>query len=99
VCPVLEWIGDAATGIYDNVIDPSLRVDPKLFSNSETNNTVKNAWKTFRDFANVLFIILFLIVIFSQLTGVGIDNYGIKKILPRPLIPQIKMQQKIKVAM
>ena len=36
-----------------------------------------------------LFIILLLVVIFSQITGVGIDNYGIKKILPKLIIAAI----------
>ena len=89
ICPILEWVGESATGLYDNAVEPLLRIDPKLFNNNETNNTVEGAWGTFRNIANIIFIILFLVVIFSQLTGVGIDNYGIKKILPRLIVVAI----------
>ena len=58
-----------------------------------TDNTAKNptrdAWTTFQTIANVVFIILLLFVIFSQLTGVGIDNYGIKRILPKLIVVAI----------
>lgn len=43
-------------------------------------------WKAMRDIANTIFVILFIFVIFSQLTGLGIDNYGIKKILPKLIV-------------
>jgi hypothetical protein len=39
--------------------------------------------------ANIGFIIFFIFVIFSQLTGVGIDNYGIKKVLPKLIVGAI----------
>jgi hypothetical protein len=42
-----------------------------------------------RNFANVAFVIVFLIIIFSQLTNVGVTNYGIKKLLPRLIIAAI----------
>lgn len=42
----------------------------------------QSAWARFRDLANVLFVIAFLIVVFSQITSVGITNYGIKRCYP-----------------
>ena len=88
VCPLLNWMSDAATQTYEDYVAPSLQIEPTLFNGSGGDN-VKTAWGTFRDIANVLFIILFLAVIFSQLTGIGIDNYGIKKILPRLIVAAI----------
>ena len=87
VCPLLEWMGNAAEDIYTDYVAPNLQVEPTLFSGK--NSAVEQAWGTFRDIANVLFVILLLIVIFSQLTGIGIDNYGIKKILPKMIISAI----------
>ena len=81
VCPVLEWLGDVAEGVYNDYVEPALQVSPKLFTGGD--DATLNAWSTFRDIANVAFVIVLLAVIFSQLTGVGIDNYGIKKILPK----------------
>lgn len=84
VCPIMELLGDASEDIYAEYVEPALTVDPKLFS--DENESVRHGWETFRDIANILFVILLLIVIFSQLTGVGIDNYGIKKILPKLIV-------------
>lgn len=47
------------------------------------------AWKVMRTIANIAFVIAFLIVIFSQITSIGITNYGIKKMLPRLIIAAI----------
>lgn len=46
-------------------------------------------WQAFRNIANVALVIVFLIMIFSQLTNAGISNYGIKKTLPRLVIAAI----------
>ena len=88
VCPVMEWLGKAAKDAYTDLVEPSLNVPASLFSKNEDEGT-KKAWDVFQNIANGLFIVLFLIVIFSQLTGVGIDNYGIKKILPKLILVAI----------
>lgn len=87
VCPLMTWMGDAAEEIYNNFVKPSLNIQPSLFTGTDTGARV--AWNAFRDIANVCFIIIVLVVIFSQVTGVGIDNYGIKKILPKLIIVAI----------
>ena len=47
------------------------------------------AWQAMRSIANVGFVIMFLIIIFSQLSSVGISNYGVKKLLPRLIVVAI----------
>ena len=42
-----------------------------------------------RDFANVAFVIAFLIIILSQITSIGVSNYGIKRLLPKLVIAAI----------
>lgn len=86
LCPIIEQVSDAIQSIYEDYIVPFLKLEPQLF---EQSSGTFEAWKQFRDIANVLFIILFLFVIFSQLTGIGIDNYGIKKILPKLIVGAI----------
>ncbi|MBO4813147.1 hypothetical protein J5491_03315 [Candidatus Saccharibacteria bacterium] len=87
LCPVIDILGNAAEYAYNDLVEPSLRVDPMLFSGG--NEGVKTGWEQFRNIANTAFIILLLVVIFSQLTGVGIDNYGIKKIMPKLIIAAV----------
>ncbi len=83
VCAVMDWLSSAANDIYTRFVVPALRVDTRYYNQT---SATKQAWNNFRDIANVVFIVLFLIVIFSQITGIGIDNYGIKKILPKLVV-------------
>ena len=39
-----------------------------------------------RNIANICFIIFLLVIIYSQITGYGINNYGVKKSLPRLIV-------------
>ena len=87
VCPILTWMGNASDDLYNKYVEPALQVDPKLFTS--TDSGLEKAWGTFQNIANIIFVILLLLVIFSQLTGVGIDNYGIKKILPKLIVSAI----------
>lgn len=84
VCPVMSFMAkmnDKAFGFLENL----LTVRPALI----TDNGTKGAWGTFRDIANVAFVIAFLVIVYSQLTSVGISNYGIKKLLPKIIIAAI----------
>jgi hypothetical protein len=86
ICPVIEiasWVMDM---MYRWIETTFLQISPQLFN---TDNGTFRAWEIFRNMANVLFVIFFLLVILSQVTGFGISNYGIKKALPRLIIVAI----------
>ena len=83
LCPVLEFAASAASWAYESVVMPNLETNPQLFKIDDARNGTYQAWQIFRDFANAVFVIFLLFVILSQLTGIGIDNYGIKKSLPK----------------
>ncbi|MBR2836964.1 hypothetical protein IKE79_01235 [Candidatus Saccharibacteria bacterium] len=87
VCPILNWAQEAVKDIYDNFLKPNLQLEPQLFTSSNGNTLA--GWEVFQGIANGLFIILLLVVVFSQLTGVGIDNYGIKRILPKMIVTAV----------
>ena len=97
VCSILDWMEHAAEQLYTDIVVPQLRVEPALFQNGSSSSSSSStlqpaaeaAWSTFRDIANIIFTIIVLFVIFSQLTGVGIDNYGIKKILPKLIVAAV----------
>lgn len=87
ICPVIQGISRVGTAAWEFVEENFLQIRAaELF---EESGGLEGVWQRFRDIANILFIILFLFVIFSQLTGVGIDNYGIKKIMPRLIVVAI----------
>lgn len=91
-CAVLEGVSDVIEGVYEYIEKEFLYIKPTFFSTDqggETGSAVYLGWKIFRDIANVIFALLFVIVIFSQLTGFGLDNYGVKRILPRLIMVAI----------
>lgn len=85
VCPTTGVIATAIDAIY-SVINDFLVVNPLSM---EDNSPIYLVWQYARNITNIVFIIFLLIVIYSQLTGLGINNYGIKRILPRLIIAVI----------
>lgn len=84
-CPIVTFLAGSMDTIYD-VISNFLVV------NTITNNTdssIYQLWMVVRDIANICFVIAILAVVYSQITSIGITNYGIKKILPRLVIAAI----------
>lgn len=86
LCPIIDQVSNAIVGIYDKYIVDFLQLEPGLF---EEGSGTYQVWQQFLVFADIGFAIIFIIIIFSQLTGMGIDNYGIKKILPKLIISAI----------
>ena len=78
LCPSMDNTKYTATWI-DEMTDDWLLMDPKTYS----DGAVQSAWDAIRNISNTVMIIFLLVIIFSQLTGYGIDNYGVKKMLPR----------------
>lgn len=88
VCPLIENGSKLIIDKYVDWVEPALQVNTLLFGKNDKSPAYA-AWNVFRNIANLAFVILFIFIIFSQTTGVGIDNYGIKKILPKLIIGAI----------
>ena len=86
ICPVVNFMATVADAAYGYLANNFLSVKVEMF---DTSSSTYSAWSIMRSFANVAFVIAFLIIIFSQLTGFGIANYGIKKLLPRIIVAAI----------
>lgn len=83
ICPVTQMAGNAVQNIYKDIKESYLEVKPDFVS---TESGTYYGWEKFRDFANIAFAIVLLIIILSQVTGIGVTNYGIKKTLPSLII-------------
>lgn len=81
VCPVVEFLGDLNDQAFE-YLSMILRVPSSIITNEGT----RTAWSAFRDIANVAFVIALLFIIYSQITGAGISNYGLKKLAPKLII-------------
>ena len=87
VCPIVRGSTGVVVGLYNFMQVNFLNIkSDQLFSNSGKGQEAFKHWVTFRDIANIFFVIMIAIIIFSQVTGVGISNYGIKKMLPKIII-------------
>lgn len=86
ICPVTVFLADSMDNIFSFVAQ-FVEVEPVVVN--DPNSPLYAAWNVMRSFANIAFIIAFMIIIYSQLTNIGISNYGIKKLLPRLVIAAI----------
>ena len=85
ICPLMTFMGGIADASY-SVISQFLNIKPAIFGKGSDAAGAEQAWNFFRDIANVIFVLLFLWVIFSQVSSIGISNYGIKKVLPKLIV-------------
>ena len=85
ICPITNFLAEAMDWMFD-VLSGFLEVRP--ISTSQ-DNALYRAWSVMRNFANVAFVISFLVIIYSQITGAGLSNYGIKKMLPRLILAAV----------
>lgn len=86
ICPTTTLIAKGMDGIYQ-ALTGFLESQPLNISDRTSGMFV--IWNIVRGIANVVFIIMFLIIIFSHITSIGVSNYGIKKTLPRLIISAV----------
>ena len=86
ICPVSNWLADGIDFMY-SALQEFLKTKPLETTNQ--NSGIYLAWVIMRNISNVAFIVAFLVIIYSQLTSVGISNYGVKKMLPRLIIAAV----------
>ncbi len=92
LCPLIETSGEIGDRAFQLLAKTFLETEPELVAVNGAGNSYSGtyqSWELARNIANVMFIIAFLIIILSQVTGRGLDNYGIKKTLPRLIIAAI----------
>ncbi len=84
ICPVVNFLADISDDSA-GILAKLLEVNSFILTNRGPDSAFFY-WSRVRDIANIVFIIVFLIVIYSQVSGLGISNYGIKKLLPKLLM-------------
>lgn len=85
ICPVTNLAAKAIDSLY-SLIEDLLAVQPLT---TDDTSPIYTVWEYARNISNILFVILILVIIYSQVTGLGLSNYGIKKTLPRIIIAAI----------
>ena len=85
ICPTANFIAVSMDKIYGIIAD--FLVVRTVTANMES--PLFQIWAVVRDIANICFVIALLIIVYSQLTSIGISNYGLKKTLPRLIIAAV----------
>ncbi|MEV8358491.1 hypothetical protein [Microbacterium sp. NPDC076895] len=86
LCPILTTGAKIADGAYGFLADQFLSINASLL---DPSGGVYKSWGIMRTIANVLLVIGFIAIVFSQITGLGIQNYGVKRMLPRLVVMAI----------
>ncbi len=86
ICPTMRSIAKLADYGWTYVNSNFLRVDSNI---SNTNSGTYKAWELMRSVANALFVVAFMILVYSQITGRNSGGYNIKRLLPRLIIAAI----------
>jgi hypothetical protein len=79
LCPVVNFIAGGMDHLYD-ILSGFLEVRA---IQTDTNSPLFRMWAIVRDIANISFVIAFLVIVYSQVTSIGISNYNVKRMLPR----------------
>ena len=80
ICPAINVAISFADGAWS--IFEFLLINNPL----DGSGTYYDSWTKVRDLANAILVVIFLGVVISQVSNIGISNYGIKKMLPRLVI-------------
>ena len=80
ICPAINVAISFADGAW-SIFEFFLINDPL-----DGSGTYYDSWTKVRDIANAILVVIFLGIVISQVSNIGISNYGIKKMLPRLVI-------------
>lgn len=80
ICPAINAAIIFADGAW-SIFEFLLINDPL-----DGSGTYYDSWTKVRDLANAILVVIFLGIVISQVSNIGISNYGIKKMLPRLVI-------------
>ena len=86
VCPVMTFMAKINDGFFKFISDHFLSINVNLFNDKSGTFT---AWTVFRNYANIAFVMVFLVIIYSQVTSAGVSNYGIKRMLPKLIVSAV----------
>lgn len=85
ICPVTNWLASGMDMLY-GILSRFLVVEPL---STTQDSPLYNMWSLMRNFANIMFIIGFLIIVYSQITSIGLSSHGVKRLLPRLIIAAV----------
>lgn len=86
ICPVLRATAQAADYGFTFISQNFLKIEVTFYN---TQSGAAQAGAIIRTLANALFVVAFLIIVYSLITGRGVGNYNIKRLVPRFILAVI----------
>jgi hypothetical protein len=91
-CPVIDNVSGTINKLVKSALVPLLEVKP---ISAQSTPELHQVWAHVRDFTEILFILVFLIIIYSTITEQdlgGFNKYNVKRMLPRLVAAAILVQ-------
>ena len=86
-CPLIDGLSSFMTRLYTSIVEEWLLFDPQILTvatnQTSGTNAARDAWGQFRNYANILFVIVLFFMVFAQITGFGEGRYNFRAMLPR----------------
>lgn len=89
LCPVLTATATAGDFAFTFMTQSFTQLEIGLFN---SGSGAAQAGAIVRTIANVLFVMAFLLIVYSLMTGQGIGNYNLKRLVPRFIVAVIFVQ-------
>lgn len=87
MCPILDNVANMMSDAVTDIMHQFLEVEPLKFE-----GPIYETWNAVKAIANIAFVIIFLVMIFSYLIPVNTDSYNFKNILPKLVAAAIFVQ-------
>ena len=83
LCPLMTTLSDSVM-LGAEIIGNFMQFEPLLGGGPDSSGeAIRGIWQRLVGISNLLLVVAFMVVIFSQATSIGLSAYGIKKMLPR----------------
>lgn len=89
LCPVINATATAGDFAFSFMAQSFTELEIGLVDN---DSGARQAGAIIRNFANVLFVFAFLVIVYSLVTGQGLGNYNLKRLVPRFIVAVIFVQ-------
>lgn len=84
ICPVMRTIAKLADFGFAFINKDFLRIEYDVISGSDSG--IFKAWELIRNIANIVLVLVFLYIVYTQITGRNTGDFNLKRILPRLVI-------------
>ena len=86
ICPVMRTVAQLADYGFAFINLNFLRID---YSITGGDSGIYTAWELIRNIANIVLVLAFLYIVYTQITGRNTGDFNLKRILPRLIIGAI----------